>query len=74
VLVMREVTERPEAVEAGTVRLVGTEISTITDGIVELLTNDKVYQAMAHASNPYGDGQAANRIAEIIKEHFTGRG
>ena len=67
VLVMREVTERPEAVEAGTVRLVGTDKDTIVKNITELLTNNSLYDTMAQAHNPYGDGQAVSRILESIK-------
>ena len=66
VLVMREVTERPEAVKAGTVRLVGTSQRKIVDGIEEVLTNDDVYQAMSHAHSPYGDGQAVRRIMSVL--------
>ena len=66
VLVMRETTERPEAVKAGTVKLVGTDFHRIVHGVSRLLTNPKAYQTMAHAHNPYGDGHAAPRIAQII--------
>ncbi len=62
VLVMRNTTERPEAVEAGTVKLVGTSVSSISDALSELLTDDNVYQAMSKAHNPYGDGKASQRI------------
>ncbi len=62
VLVMREVTERPEAVEAGTVRLVGTDRTRIVGSVEELLSSHVGYQAMARAHNPYGDGQAVARI------------
>jgi len=68
VLVMREVTERPEAVAAGTVRLVGTHPQTIINAVEELLTSEAAYRAMAAASNPYGDGQAAQRIADHLVE------
>jgi UDP-N-acetylglucosamine 2-epimerase (non-hydrolysing) len=67
VLVMREVTERPEGVWAKTVKLVGTDRNKIFQEIKELLENPSSYQAMAQARNPYGDGQAAQRIAEIIE-------
>jgi UDP-N-acetylglucosamine 2-epimerase (non-hydrolysing) len=73
VLVMRETTERPEAVTAGTVRLVGTDADLIVREVAALLTDDAAYQAMAHAVNPYGDGQAARRSVEAI-EHFFGLG
>jgi UDP-N-acetylglucosamine 2-epimerase (non-hydrolysing) len=66
VLVMRETTERPEAVAAGTVRLVGTDRDTIVAGIRELLTDPQAYAAMARAHNPYGDGQATRRILEVL--------
>lgn len=66
VLVMRDTTERPEAVEAGTVILVGTEPEKIIAQTHRLLDNEEAYQAMSVAHNPYGDGNAANRIAEII--------
>jgi UDP-N-acetylglucosamine 2-epimerase (non-hydrolysing) len=63
VLVMREVTERPEAVAAGTVRLVGTDPATIVEKASRLLDHDAAYQRMSQAINPYGDGHAAERIA-----------
>jgi UDP-N-acetylglucosamine 2-epimerase (non-hydrolysing) len=67
VLVMREVTERPEAVEAGTVRLVGTSRARIKAGIEEILADSTVYETMARAHNPYGDGRAAARIVEHLR-------
>ncbi len=66
VLVMREVTERPEAVEAGTVKLVGSDTEKIVDSATELLDNPAAYERMSRAHNPYGDGQASRRIAEIL--------
>jgi UDP-N-acetylglucosamine 2-epimerase (non-hydrolysing) len=66
VLVMRDTTERPEAVEAGTVRLVGTDSEQIYLQAKTLLTDDAAYRAMAMAGNPYGDGKACERIAQII--------
>ena len=66
VLVMRDTTERPEAVTAGTVRLVGSDKRKIVDGCTELLTNNDTYQRMANAINPYGDGKAVKRIVEIL--------
>jgi UDP-N-acetylglucosamine 2-epimerase (non-hydrolysing) len=66
VLVMRDTTERPEGVEAGTVKLVGTNASLIVSEAVQLLDDSAWYQRMAAASNPYGDGQAADRIVSII--------
>jgi UDP-N-acetylglucosamine 2-epimerase (non-hydrolysing) len=66
VLVMREVTERPEAVEAGTVKLVGTDAELIVAEAGELLADEVAYQRMSRAINPYGDGHACERIVEII--------
>jgi UDP-N-acetylglucosamine 2-epimerase (non-hydrolysing) len=71
VLVMRDTTERPEAVAAGTARLVGTDRASIVGGLTELLTNDDVYQAMARAVNPYGDGQACVRIARVLEDYLA---
>lgn len=68
VLVMRETTERPEAVEAGTVRLVGTDEDTIIKAVNELLRDDQSYQSMSLAYNPYGDGQACHRILNALKQ------
>lgn len=67
VLVMRDTTERPEGVEAGTLRLVGTDEETIYKNFKELLEDKSAYEAMAHACNPYGDGQACKRIADILE-------
>ncbi len=66
VLVMRQTTERPEAVAAGTVRLVGTDAAAIRDEALRLLTDDAAYAEMARATNPYGDGHAALRIAQAL--------
>jgi UDP-N-acetylglucosamine 2-epimerase (non-hydrolysing) len=71
VLVMRETTERPEAVLAGTVRLVGTDEEAIFREVSTLLTDRRAYQTMAHAVNPYGDGHASDRCLQAI-EHFLG--
>ncbi|MGU7960488.1 non-hydrolyzing UDP-N-acetylglucosamine 2-epimerase [Streptococcus suis] len=68
VLVMRETTERPEGIQAGTLKLVGTEEEYIYNNFKELLEDDAVYQSMSQASNPYGDGKACQRIADIIEE------
>ncbi|HOK50516.1 MAG TPA: UDP-N-acetylglucosamine 2-epimerase (non-hydrolyzing) [Bacteroidales bacterium] len=68
VLVMRDTTERPEAVEAGTVKLVGTDVQTIVDQANVLLTNESAYKQMANAVNPYGDGKAAQYIVDILKD------
>ncbi|MFH1690667.1 MAG: UDP-N-acetylglucosamine 2-epimerase (non-hydrolyzing) [Candidatus Eisenbacteria bacterium] len=70
VLVLRNETERPEAVEAGTVRLVGTDRDRIVEHMTELLTDDAAYAAMAGAVNPYGDGEASSRIADAIACEF----
>lgn len=67
VLVMRDTTERPEGIAAGTLRLVGTDEETIYTNFKELLENQEAYQKMAHASNPYGDGKACKRIADILE-------
>jgi len=70
VLVLREVTERPEAVEAGAVKVVGTSRSRIVEETVRLLEDEAEYQRMAHATNPYGDGHAAERIvAALLREN-----
>ena len=66
VLVMRDTTERPEGVEAGTLKLVGTAEESIYEAFSELLDDEKAYSAMSHASNPYGDGHASERIANIL--------
>ncbi len=66
VLVMRDTTERPEGVAAGTLRLVGTEEGTICREFSRLLDDPAVYAEMAHASNPYGDGHASERIADVL--------
>lgn len=66
VLVMRDTTERPEGVEAGTLKLVGTEEESIYQAFTQLLVDDSAYNAMSQACNPYGDGHASERIAEIL--------
>lgn len=68
VLVVRRETERPEAIEAGTVKLAGVERTAIYAMMKELLTDDEAYGKMAHAENPYGDGQACRRITEALKK------
>ena len=68
VLVMRETTERPEGLEAGTVKLVGTDVGQIVNAVSELLTDKAAYDGMAKAINPYGDGHACERIVEAIAE------
>lgn len=67
VLVMRNTTERPEGIKAGTLKLVGTDEETIYQNFKELLENASLYNVMAHACNPYGDGHACERIADIIE-------
>ncbi|MNJ13131.1 UDP-N-acetylglucosamine 2-epimerase [compost metagenome] len=66
VLVMRDTTERPEAVAAGTVKLVGTETQSIVDELTRLLVDEEYYGVMSHSHNPYGDGKACNRICEAL--------
>lgn len=70
VLVMRDTTERPEALTAGTVRLVGTDAAQIVAGVRQLMTDQSAYNQMAFAHNPYGDGQACTRILSAIQEAF----
>ncbi len=73
VLVLRDVTERPEGVAAGTARLVGTDISRVAHAVLELLRDDAAYHRMANAVNPYGDGLAAERTATAVA-HLLGDG
>ena len=68
VLVMRDTTERPEGIAAGTLKLVGTEEETIYKEFSRLLSDKDEYEAMSKASNPYGDGHACERIADILEE------
>lgn len=71
VLVMRDTTERPEAVEAGTVRLVGTGAAAISDALAQLLSDESAYNTMSRAHNPYGDGKACARIcAALLAWHY----
>ena len=69
VLVMRDTTERPEAVEAGTVKLVGTNKKTIVEETMRLLNNSEAYLKMVNADNPYGDGSASEKIMEALMNH-----
>ena len=69
VLVMRNTTERPEALDAGTVKLVGTDYDTIVNSVSTLLDNKEEYNKMSKAVNPYGDGKACGRIVDFIKEN-----
>lgn len=73
VLVMRDTTERPEALASGTVHLVGTDYNKIINEVSTLLDNSKAYEAMSKAINPYGDGQACRRIADILADKETDR-
>jgi UDP-N-acetylglucosamine 2-epimerase (non-hydrolysing) len=70
VLVLRDTTERPEAVEAGTSLLVRTNASRVLEGAETLLRDEGTYGAMAHAENPYGDGRAADRVVASLRFHF----
>jgi UDP-N-acetylglucosamine 2-epimerase (non-hydrolysing) len=70
VLVLRETTERPEAIEAGVARLVGTEPAAVYAAAAHLLDNGAAYAAMARAGNPFGDGTAARRIARALAEPY----
>ena len=69
VLVMRDTTERPEAVDAGTVKLVGTSVDVMTSAINELMDNEQAYKAMSFAHNPYGDGKTCERIIDVLANH-----
>ena len=71
VLVLRGVTERPEAVKAGTVKLVGTDEDNIVKLANELISNQNEYNMMSRAINPYGDGKASKRIVAAILKHFN---
>lgn len=73
VLVMRDTTERPEALESGTVHLVGTDYDKIVNEVSTLLDDSKAYEKMSKAVNPYGDGRACHRIADIIADKDTDR-
>ena len=70
VLVLRKVTERPEAVAAGTAKVIGVDEQGVFDAINKLLTDQRVYSRMANAVNPYGDGKATLRILDAIRFHF----
>ncbi len=72
VLVLRDTTERPEAVTAGTVRLVGTDKDAVHDAAYELLHDEDAYKIMSNSVNPYGDGQASRRIVEALRHEFLG--
>jgi UDP-N-acetylglucosamine 2-epimerase (non-hydrolysing) len=70
---MRDTTERPEGVAAGTALLTGPNASTIVEHATRLLTNEAAYRSMASARNPYGDGHAAERVVERIRDYFAAR-
>jgi len=71
-LVMRDVTERPEALAAGVVKLVGTDTARIVDEASRLLTDRAAYEEMAHRANPFGDGHAAQRIVDVLAREARG--
>ena len=70
VLVLRDTTERPEGIEAGTLKMAGTDEETIYSMTRELLTSEEQYQRMSVAKNPYGDGKASIRIADAVEMYF----
>ena len=70
VLVLRDTTERPEAVQAGTVKLVGTDKMSVYKAAKELITNEDIYKEMSNAVNPYGDGLASERIVQALRHEF----
>ena len=70
VLVLRDTTERPEGIEAGTLCLVGTDEKQVYDAAKKLLTDPAAYEKMAQAKNPYGDGRASERILDAIADYF----
>ena len=73
VLVLRETTERPEAVQAGTAKLIGTNPEVIINSTAELLENEALYQQMATAINPFGDGKASERIAKVTQDYLLSK-
>ena len=70
-MVLRNTTERPEGIDAGTLKLVGTDSEVIYNETIRLLTDKEEYDRMSKASNPYGDGHASERIADAIIEKFS---
>ena len=70
VLVLRDTTERPEGVRAGTLKLVGTDPECVKEAMTALLTNEALYKEMSLARNPYGDGKASERIVQAIQHYF----
>lgn len=73
VLVLRQETERPEAIQEGIARLVGLNFNTIVDTVQTLLDDTSAYKKMTWGASPYGDGKAAGRITKILEKHFLGR-
>ena len=71
VIVLRDTTERPEGVEAGTLKVVGTKYENVYNAITELLNDKELYNKMSEAKNPYGDGFASNRIVDSIIKYFN---
>lgn len=69
-LVLRDTTERPEGIEAGTLELVGTDEEVVYSRASALLNDASLYEKMSHAANPYGDGQASTRIVQALLHHF----
>lgn len=69
-LVLRDMTERPEGIEAGTLELVGTDEEKVYERTKTLLTDQALYESMSKAANPYGDGKASERIVQAILHHF----
>ena len=67
---LRDTTERPEGIAAGTLKLVGTDPQKVKTAMCQLLDDPQAYQAMAQAKNPYGDGQASARICQILRYYF----
>ena len=70
VLVLRDTTERPEGVRAGTLKLVGTDPKRVKEAMTALLTDEKLYKDMSQAPNPYGDGKASERIVQAIQHYY----
>ena len=73
VLVLRDTTERPEGIEAGTLKLVGTNTENIYQQAKLLLSSKELYDKMSHSSNPYGDGHASKRIVDAIVKYYYGK-
>ena len=66
---MRDITERPEAIEAGTVKLIGSNQKSIVRGVTNLIDDYKLYKSMSISINPYGDGLASNRILDVLRNN-----